>query len=55
MKQGDGYRYDLRLPRELSIKVESLRKGLAKSMGRRVTKSEVLRYIIEQFLKRVSD
>ena len=50
-----GYRLEVRLPRELSMKIEALRKDLSKSMGKKVTKSAVVIHIIEQFLKRVSD
>jgi SOS-response transcriptional repressor LexA len=50
-----GYRLDLRLPREHSMKIEKLRVDMQKLTGERVTKSKIVLLIIEKFLERVSD
>ena len=50
-----GYRLDLRLPRDLSVKLERLRQDTEKNTGKRVTKSQLVILIIAQFLSRVSD
>lgn len=55
MRKGDGYRLDLRLPREHSVKIEKLRVDMQKLTGKRVTKSKIVLLIVEKFLERVSD
>jgi len=50
-----GYRLEVLLPRELSVKLEALRKELQKESKKRVTKSQIALHAIKKFLEKVSD
>jgi hypothetical protein len=50
-----GYRVEVTLPREFSVKLEALRKDMQVVTKKRVTKSTVILLIIKKFLERVSE
>jgi hypothetical protein len=50
-----GYRLEVTLPREISKKLEALRREMQKGMKRRVTKSEIALHAIKKFLGQVSE